>query len=65
MKGETWPYRVRVRQFKHFRTKREEGGSFGNSYNPSKNNDTDSRNNKSKDNADSEGAVRINTQVID
>ena len=29
MSGETWPYRVRVRPYKHFRQKREEsGGQF-------------------------------------
>ena len=29
MNSETWPYRVRVRPYKHFRQKREEGGQFG------------------------------------
>ena len=29
MNGETWPYRVRVRPYRHFRQKREEGGQFG------------------------------------
>ena len=28
MSGETWPYRVRVRPYKHFRQRREEGGQF-------------------------------------
>jgi hypothetical protein len=28
MSGETWPYRVRVRPYKHFRQKREDGGQF-------------------------------------
>ena len=28
MKGETWPYRVRVRQYKHFRQTQQEGGKF-------------------------------------
>ena len=30
MNGDTWPYRVRVRPYKHFRHK-EEGGTFGDS----------------------------------
>ena len=30
MSGETWPYRVRVRPYKHFREKKEEGGTFRN-----------------------------------
>ena len=29
LKSETWPYRVRVRVYRHFRQKREEGGQFG------------------------------------
>ena len=29
LKPETWPYRVRVRVYRHFRQKREEGGQFG------------------------------------
>ena len=28
MSGETWPYRVRVRPYKHFRQRREDGGQF-------------------------------------
>ena len=29
MSSETWPYRVRVRPYKHFRQKQQEGGNFG------------------------------------
>ena len=29
--AETWPYRVRVRVYRHFRQKREDGGQFGQS----------------------------------
>ena len=29
MKGETWPYQVRVRPYRHFRQKQEQGGQFG------------------------------------
>ena len=30
MNGETWPYRVRVRPYKHFKQKHEQsGGQFG------------------------------------
>ena len=32
MNGDTWPYRIRVRPYKHFRP-REEGGTFGESSN--------------------------------
>ena len=28
MSGETWPYRVRVRPYKHFKQRREDGGQF-------------------------------------
>ena len=28
MHSDTWPYRVRVRPFKHFKHKRQEGGTF-------------------------------------
>ena len=29
MLGETWPYRVRVRPYRHFRQRQEAGGQFG------------------------------------
>ena len=29
MQGETWPYRVRVRPYRHFRQRQEVGGQFG------------------------------------
>ena len=29
LNAETWPYRVRVRVYRHFRQKREDGGQFG------------------------------------
>ena len=29
MNGETWPYQVRVRPYRHFRQKHEQGGRFG------------------------------------
>jgi hypothetical protein len=29
MSGETWPYRVRVRPYRHFKPRREDAGQFG------------------------------------
>ena len=29
MKGETWPHSVRVRPYRHFRQRQEQGGQFG------------------------------------